>query len=325
MIEWAFPGVLLAAPLVVWAVVFAWRRRPRLTFSSNDLLRPGRSLGRSVAFLPELLLVAGLLCVLVALARPQWTQRETVVRSEGIDILLVVDTSGSMDSPDYTVGGRPASRLDVAKAVVGRFVEGRPHDRIGLVVFGEEAFTQVPLTLDHVGLASFLGQVQIGMAGSRSTAVGEALAVATRRLARLEAPSRVVILLTDGRNNAGTLDPETAAQAAAALGIKVYTIGVGASGEIRGPLGLLSRPRGGDLDEPTLRAIANATGGQYWRAGDTETLRRVYEIIDALETSTAEVKEVVHAEERYHAWLFAGMILLALQAVLSTTILRRLP
>jgi len=325
VLEWAHPWLLAAipvAPLVVW---LAWRRRPRLRFASTGLVRPGLSPRRAAAFLPEILLAAGLVCLVVALARPQWTRRETVVQSEGIDILLVVDTSGSMESPDYTVGGRQASRLDVAKAVVARFVEGRPHDRIGLVVFGEEAFTQVPLTLDHVGLASFLRQVEIGMAGARSTAVGEALAVATRRLARLESPSRVAILLTDGRNNAGTIDPATAAGAAAALGVKVYTIGVGSSGEVRGPLGLLSRPRGGELDEATLRAIADATGGRYWRADDTETLLRVYETIDLLEKSTAEVKEYVHADERYHPWLFAGMVLLALQVVLSSTVLRRLP
>jgi Ca-activated chloride channel homolog len=325
MLEWAHPWVLLAAPVAVGVTWFAWRRRPRLRFSSIDLVKPGISPRRVLSFLPELLLTAGLVCLVVALARPQWTQRETVVRSEGIDILLVVDTSGSMDSADYTVGGRPASRLDVAKAVVARFVEGRPYDRIGLVVFGEEAFTQVPLTLDHVALASFLRQVEIGMSGPRSTAVGEALAVATRRLARLEAPSRVAILLTDGRNNAGAIDPATAAKAAAALGVKVYTIGVGSSGETRGPLGLLSRPRGGDLDEATLRAIADATGGRYWRADDTETLQKVYDTIDLLEKSTAEVKEYVHAEERYHPWLFAGMVLIALQAILASTVLRRLP
>jgi Ca-activated chloride channel homolog len=149
--------------------------------------------------------------------------------------------------------------------------------------------------------------------------------VASRRLARLEAPTRVAILLTDGRNNAGTIDPTTAARAAAALGVKVYTIGVGSSGEARGPLGLLTRPQGGDLDEATLRAIADTTGGRYWRADDAEALQRVYDTIDLLEKTTAEVKEYVHAEERYHPWLFAGLVLLALQALLSTTILRRLP
>jgi len=305
MLEWAHPLVLLAAPAAPLVVWFAWRRRPKLRFSSVGLVKPGGSARRAAGFLPDLLLAAALVCLIVALARPQATRRESVVRSEGIDILLVVDTSGSMESPDYRVGGRPASRLDVAKAVVARFVEGRPHDRIGLVVFGEEAFTQVPLTLDHAGLAAFLRQVEIGMAGPRSTAVGEAL--------------------TDGRNNAGTIDPTTAARAAAALGVKVYTIGVGSSGEARGPLGLLTRPQGGDLDEATLRAIADTTGGRYWRADDAEALQRVYDTIDLLEKSTAEVKEYVHAEERYHPWLFAGLVLLALQVLLSTTILRRLP
>ena len=214
------------------------------------------------------------------------------------------------------------SRLEVAKDVMARFVEGRPNDRIGLVVFGEQAFTQVPLTMDHDAMTRFLGQVEIGMAGERSTAVGDGLAVASRRLKELSAPSRVVILLTDGRNNAGQISPMQAAQAAEALGIRVYTIGVGGEGG-RGPFGLFGG--GGDLDERSLQAIAKTTGGQYFRAASTDALEKVYETIDTLEKSTAEVKEFVHREERFRPLAIWGLVALALNLLLGETALRRLP
>ena len=256
------------------------------------------------------------------LARPQRVDREQHIESEGIDILLVLDTSGSMEQADYSVSGRRTSRLEVAKDVMARFVEGRPNDRIGLVVFGEQAFTQVPLTMDHDAMTRFLGQVEIGMAGERSTAVGDGLAVASRRLKELSAPSRVVILLTDGRNNAGQISPMQAAQAAEALGIRVYTIGVGGEGG-RGPFGLFGG--GGDLDERSLQAIAKTTGGQYFRAASTGALEKVYETIDTLEKSTAEVKEFVHREERFQPLAIWGLVALALNLLLGETALRRLP
>ena len=318
---WAFGLLLLLPPLLGWL----HRRRPRLRFASLQLVALGPSLRLRLASLSLPLLGAGLALCVVALARPQLALTETISRSEGIDIALVLDTSQSMDSPDFAIGGRRASRLDVAKAVVARFVAARPDDRIALVVFGEEAFTQVPLTLDHAALARFLGQVQIGQAGHRRTAVGDGLAVAARRLAKLEAPSKVAILLTDGRNNAGSVEPERAAEAAAALGVKVYTIGIGPEeGQGGGWFGLAA-PRGGELDEPALRSIAAITGGQYFRAQDAEALAQVYQAIDQLEPTTAEVEELTHYEERFGPWLGWGLALLALRILLDATLLRRLP
>jgi len=246
------------------------------------------------------------------------------VESEGIDILLVLDTSGSMEAEDFHLGGRASNRLEVAKEVVARFVQGRADDRIGLVVFGQEAFTQVPLTLDHDALVGFLRQVQIGMAGAKQTAIGDAIAVGGRRLKELEAESRVMILLTDGRSNAGSVEPLEAAEAARALGIRIYTIGVG-SKDGGGLLGLLSGRGRGELDEGTLRAIAQKTGAQYFRAADAEALSEVYKTIDALEKTTAESRIFVHRQEVYQPWVWSGLFFMLLHLLLSETVLRRLP
>ena len=320
MLEWASPLWFLALPL---ALAAPWLgRSPRLAWPSLAALQARPSWRTLLAPLPKVLLTVALVLFTLALARPQRVDREQHVESEGIDILLVLDTSGSMEQADYSVSGRRTSRLEVAKDVMARFVEGRPNDRIGLVVFGEQAFTQVPLTMDHDAMTRFLGQVEIGMAGERSTAVGDGLAVASRRLKELSAPSRVVILLTDGPNNAGQISPMQAAQAAEALGIRVYTIGVGGEGG-RGPFGLFGG--GGDLDERSLQAIAKTTGGQYFRAASTGALEKVYETIDTLEKSTAEVKEFVHREERFQPLAIWGLVALALNLLLGETALRRLP
>ncbi len=315
---WGSPWFLLAllcVPALLWLL---HRQRPRLRFASLQLVQLAASPRRGLAWLPRAALGLGLAACVVALARPQLAHKQVVTKSEGIDIMLAVDTSGSMDERDFTIGGRRATRLDVAKNVVARFIAGRPHDRIGLVVFGEEAFTQVPLTLDHQGLSRFLSQVSIGMAGENQTAIGDAIAIATRRMAELDAPAKVVILLTDGQNTSGTLDPDEAAEAAATLGVEVYTIGVGAEPGSR-------RSRRGDLDEITLRRIAEITGARYFRGTDEDTLRLIYDTIDELEPSTAEVRELTRHEERYHRWLLWGLGLLVLGLLLDATMFRRIP
>jgi len=314
---------LLVLPLIAWR---RWRGgAAALRWSSLAMARAGGSARASLAGLPALVGALGVASLIVALARPQLTHRETVVQSDGIDIVLALDVSGSMESPDFVLRGRETTRLEVAKAVIARFVEGREHDRVGLVVFGEEAFTQVPLTLDHEALTRFLSSVEIGMAGPRATAIGQGVAVASKRLADLEAPSRVVILLTDGRSNAGSLDPLQAAEAAAALGIKVYTIGVGADGSARAGLFGMFRSRAEEVDERTLKAVAEATGARFFRATDTRSLREIYETIDELEKTTAEVVQYVHREELYRRALVPGVALILLQLLLSSTVLRRLP
>ena len=217
-----------------------------------------------------------------------------------------------MKETDLAVGIRAWDRLSVAKQVIEEFVEERPHDRIGLVVFGEEAFTQVPLTLDHDALLDVLEYVRIGVAGPGATAIGQAIAVSGRRMNQVEAPSRIVILLTDGRNNAGRIAPVEAAEAAAALDIKVYTIGVGA----RGAQG---------LDEQTLVQVAEATGGRYFRADSKNALEEIFGLIDRMETSPAEVTEYSQHIELYRRYAIPGFALLLLQFLLGQTWLRRGP
>jgi Ca-activated chloride channel family protein len=266
---------------------------------------------------------AAIVCVALALARPQEVTRETIRETPGLDILLAVDTSGSMDQGDMGRSGTVLSRLEASKMVMARFVRERPDDRIGLLLFGEEAFVQVPLTLDHDALAEFIGQVGIGMAGENATAVGTAVAVAVKRMKELDAPSKIVVLITDGQSNAGSVTPLQAAQAAAALGVRVYTIGVGGGGG-RGLLGLLGGG-GNDVDEPTLRAVASTTGGKYFRAVDAAALAQVYTEIDALETSTGRTKEFVHRDERYVLFLVPAMIAWFAGFALAQGWLRRLP
>ncbi|TNE92097.1 MAG: VWA domain-containing protein [Deltaproteobacteria bacterium] len=313
VIEWAAPWAFaLLIPVLALPFRSRWLGRGALAVPGAEERVGGRTLRQLVAWLPEALFVLGLLCLVLALARPRMTVRETVVESDGLDILLTLDTSGSMRETDLSTSLALVDRLTVAKKVIEEFVAGRPYDRIGLVVFGEEAFTQVPLTLDHEALVDVLEYVRIGTAGPGATAIGQALAVSGRRMNQIDAPSRIVILLTDGRNNAGRISPIDAAEASAALGIRVYTIGVGA--------------RGADgLDEPTLRAVAEATGGRYFRADSANALQEIFDLIDELETSPAEVTEYANHIELYRRWAIPGLVLLLLQFLLGQTWLRRGP
>lgn len=312
---WVFA---LLAPVLLLGLQRRWTGRNALAVAQLTPGSRGWSLRLLLAWLPGVLQVVALCLLVVALARPQRTRRDVVVESEGLDIILAVDTSGSMRADDFTQGIRKIDRLSVAKGVMAEFIEGRPHDRVGVVVFGEEAYTHVPLTLDHQTLLAILDDIEIGVAGSQGTAVGSAIAVSAKRLKDLEAPSKIMVVLTDGRNNAGAISPLQASEAAAALGIRVYTIGVGARGALQGLLG-------DGLDEEGLTAIAERTGGRFFRATSSQALRDVYAEIDELEPTPAEVTELVEHEERFRAFLTPGALLLLLQLVLSRTWLRRGP
>ena len=322
MLEWATPLWFLALPLALLPV--AAELRPwALRFSALGLVNAGWSIRRAVAWIPAALRAVAMALVVVALARPQHVERETVRESEGVDIMLAIDTSGSMRTADMQSGGRTYTRLDAGKAVMRSFVEGRPDDRVGVVAFGGEAFVQSPLTLDHAMLDEFIAAMDIGMAG-QATAVGDAIAVAAKHMKDLPAPSKVVILVTDGKSTAGQVDPIPAAEAAAALGIRVYTIGVGAT-RSGGLMGALLGGGGADVDEPTLRRVAAITGAKFWRAGDATALAEVYATIDELERSPAKVKEYVHREELYLRYLLPALALLLVELLLSAGPLRRLP
>lgn len=268
--------------------------------------------------------------LIVALARPQEGRTDEEVSTEGIDIVLVLDISESMRALDF----KPENRLEVAKQTMVDFVKKRSHDRIGLVVFGSRAYTKCPLTLDYDVLQQFIGDITFTEYSSR-TAIGTAIATAANRLKDSAAKSKVVILLTDGANNAGDIPPQTAGKAASKLGIKIYTIGVGKKGQVPIPVQMKNPFTGqvvnqvqmmeSDLDEGLLEQIAVDTKGLFFRADNPEKLKEIYDEIDQLEKT--EIKTTVHTsyEEKFYPWLWAGFIVLMLELILQHTRFRRIP
>ena len=319
--------LLLAAlpPLVYGYVTRRKRRAGTLRYSDVESLRRSdvRRTGRYRHGLFVLRVIA-LGALIVAFARPQTGITSETVTAEGIDIVLVIDISSSMLAEDLE-----PNRLEAAKAVAAEFVAGRRNDRIGLVVFAGQAFTQAPLTLDYSVVTDLLGQTEVGMIEDGTT-VGMGLATAVKRLQASEAASKVVVLLTDGRSNTGEIGPMTAAQMAQALGVKVYTIGAGSRGTARLPV---NDPTLGrryvtvqvDVDEPTLQEIAELTGGRYFRATDTEGLGAIYAEIDDLETTEIDVQNFTSYGELFFYPLTAGLLLLVLEVGLGQTFLRKLP
>ena len=278
--------------------------------------------------LPLILRIFSVMLLILALARPQEGHKSQEILSVGVDIMLALDTSGSMQALDFIKNEKRDTRLAMVKDVVSKFIENRPNDRIGMVVFGSEAYTQCPLTLDQGILQSFLSKLDIGMAGD-STAIGSAVGIAVKRLKDLESDSKVIILLTDGRNNAGSLPPVQAAQTAKAFGIKIHTIGVGTHGKapflVNSIFGQRYVYQEVDIDENTLKEISKLTGGQYFRATDLESLKSIYKQIDQMEKS--EVKVLDHSEytELFHYFLIPGILLLLSEIILSNSVLRRIP
>ena len=255
------------------------------------------------------------LLLLLAAARPQWEGEPTGIPSSGRDLLLTVDISGSMEMQDMQLEGKPVQRIDVIKKVVGDFVQKRLGDRVGLVLFGTRAYLQTPLTFDRQTLVQQLQEAQLGFAGEK-TSIGDALALSVKRLQDRQQQSRVIILLTDGANTAGDISPLQGAALAANLGIRIYTIGMGAEAmEVRGFLMRQIINPSQDLDEDTLRAIADNTGGKYFRARNTEELQGIYAELDKLEPSLGE-QEVVRPIHEWFYWpLSAALVLTALLAL----------
>ena len=300
-----------------------------ISYSSIDTLQAIRSARVEIlSILPLVLRMIGISLLVLALARPQEGHKSTEILSVGVDIMLALDTSGSMQALDFIKDEKRDTRLAMVKDVVSQFIENRPNDRMGMVVFGSEAYTQCPLTLDQGILQSFLSKLNIGMAGD-STAIGSAIGIAVKRLKDLESKSKVIILLTDGRNNAGSLPPLQAAQTAKAFGIKIHTIAVGTHGKapflVNSIFGQRYVYQQVDIDENTLKKISDLTGGQYFRATDLESLKTIYKQIDEMEKS--EVKVIDHSEytELFHYFLIPGLLLLLLEIGLSNTVLRRIP
>ncbi len=321
--------------LLLLIPVIAWLKGKRggsaaVVYSSTNLVR---SLGqmrksRVGAFLATLSYL-GLASLIFALARPQWGTSRTETQASGIDIMLAIDVSRSMLSEDFTIGMKRANRLEAVKQVTQKFIEGRPNDRIGIVAFSGRPYLVSPPTLDHDWLAQNMDRIRIGMVED-GTAIGSAIASTANRFKNKDAKSKLIVLLTDGDNNAGRVSPMTAAEAAGALGIKIYTIGAGTNGIVPFPL----RDGFGNVhyanvmmkfEEEGLKKIAAISKGEYFRATDTASLKDVFERIDKLEKTTMEVKLYRNYRDLFPWFLGAGFILLIVPFLLEQTIWRRSP
>ncbi|MCA9959720.1 MAG: VWA domain-containing protein [Anaerolineales bacterium] len=328
--QFAAPWFLLLLLLIPALALLAARRPhpPALRYADVTLAQTAVSSWR-ITLRPVLAALRwlALALLIVALARPQRVTAQQVVRGEGVDIALALDISGSMAALDF----QPENRLEAAKRVITEFVQKRPFDRIGLVVFARDAFTQSPLTVDHNVLDRLLADIQLGydLGLDDGTAIGMGLANAANMLKDSDAVSKVVILLTDGVNNSGQIDPLTAAQAAQVLGIKVYAIGVGREGQVpvpqQGLFGTQIVYQESELDEETLMQIATMTNGRFYRAADANELRQIYDEIDQLEKSQVEIR-VFHQYDELARWLLLpALFLLLVELVLRQTIFRQIP
>lgn len=320
--------LLLALPVLAW-LRGRRGRPPAFLYSSTQLVRGlgGAHRSRAGALLLALRWLA-LALFIVALAQPRFTRTETQVKASGVDIVVAIDLSGSMASEDFERGGQRIDRLTMAKDVLEDFISKRPADRIGLVAFASKAYVAAPITLDHDFLVQNVRRLRLGMIED-GTAIGDGLATAVNRLRDLPSKSKIVILMTDGQNNAGKIAPLTAAEAAKALGVKVYTVGVGTRGMAPMPVLFFGQKRYQmvqvDIDEETLEKIAELTGGKYFRADNAQTFRQIYDEIDRLEKTEAEVKKFSQHRELFMWFVSLGLCLLLTEVVLGQTVFRRLP
>ena len=297
--------------------------------STDDAIHVGARSRSKVGALLAFLGLLAMALLIVALARPRLGRGSSEIEASGIDIMLALDVSGSMEALDFKLEGKPANRLEVVKNVVGKFVGQRPNDKLGMLAFAGRPYLVSPLTLDHEFLAKRLLDIKMGQVED-GTAIGSAIASAVSHLRDSNAKSRIIILLTDGVNNAGAVNPLTAAEAAKALGIKVYTIGAGTRGEAPVPVrDAFGRTRlqtmKVEIDEEMLRSVATATGGQSFRATDTGSLEKIYDSINQLETTTRKLKQYQQYDELYLWFLGPGLALLLLELLLNQTRFRRLP
>jgi len=327
-VTFAYPWILYFLILIPLMALWYWFRGRKLqtsiNYSSLNIFSGLKPTWRErLKYLPNILRMLAVALLIIALARPQNFQSGENVYSEGIDIAMVLDISGSMLAEDL----KP-NRLDAAKGVIDEFIQARTSDRIGLVVFARDAFTQCPLTIDYSVLRNLLSEIKSGMIED-GTAIGNAIANGVNRLKDSKAKSKVMILLTDGVNNAGEVDPISAAQIAKTFNIRVYTIGVGTRGEapypVQTPFGIRYQMVPVEIDENVLKQIAETTNGEYFRATDTQKLKEIYNTIDKLEKTKLEITSYRNAKELFYPWLVGGLLLLVLELGLSRTILRKLP
>ncbi len=323
---WFLFGLLLVPLLVYIYWLIEKKGRPRLKFPDLGPLKEIRP-SPLIPFrhLPVVLRTLALSLLIIGLARPQSGTMEEEVLSEGVDIIIALDTSTSMSLEDF----EPKNRLTVAKEVTRSFIRGRPYDRIGLIVFSALAFTKCPLTLDHGILLNFLDRVGFTRKEHDGTAIGTALATAVNRVRNSTAKSKIVVLVTDGENNRG-MDPVQAANLAEAMGVKVYPVGVVNPGRFLNPVDdlifgrryVVSMP---SVDEGMMKRIAKTTGGKYFRATDPESLSQVFKEIDRMEKTKIKARRFYRYSERFAPWVLAGLLFLVVELILSHTRFRRLP
>jgi len=332
MIHFLYPSFLWLLALLPLFALVRGRRGPvaAVRYSSADIARQVARETRSRAgqwFAPINLLA--LAFIIIALARPQFGHSRSTVEASGIDMMLALDCSGSMAALDFKLDGQPASRIDIVKSVVSKFIDERPNDRMGVIGFAGAPYLVSPLTLDHDWLQLNLERVQLG-AVEDGTAIGSAIALGVNRLRDQPGKSKVIVLLTDGENNMGKIMPETAAQAAKALGVKVYTIGAGVRGDAPVPVTdadgnkrlVMAKV---DVDEDTLKRIADETGGKFFRATDTQSLKSIYGEIDRMEKTTHQLKKFETQSELFAFALIPALGLLGTGLALNHTRFRRLP
>ena len=326
------PGILLAIPLVILYAffIFRWNRTPSFRFPTTDLVKGIKQSWKiKFNFVPTVLRVAALVLFVVALAGPREVLDETVHKTEGIDIVLALDCSGSMAAEDFKINGQRANRLMIIKNVVKEFIAKRNNDRIALIAFSGLAYTACPLTTDYEWLLANLERIDLGILED-GTAIGSAISSSVNRLKNSKAKSKIIILLTDGMNNAGKIDPVTAAKIAQSMKIKIYTIGAGSRGEVPFPVKdmfgrIFYQNVELDLDENTLKEIAHVTNGKYFRATDTESLRDIYSEIDSLEKTPIEETGYKEYKELFVWFLLLGIFCLVSEIFLSNTIFMRIP
>ena len=315
--------LLLLVPLPFLAWLKGRRgRSPAFLYSSVQMLAglTNARRSRAGAILSALRWLA-LAILIVALAQPRLAKSTTEVKASGIDIVVALDLSGSMNTPDYEVSGQRISRFNLAKSVLKKFVAERPDDRIGLVVFAARAYLASPLTLDHEYLLDNIERMEIGTINSDATAIGDGLVTALNQLQDVKAKSKIIVLMTDGANNSGQIDPNTAAQAAAALGVKIFTIGLG-NRQIVEAMGL---PAGFLPDDDALRQISQTTDGTFYRAENSEKLQEIYGEINRMEKTQAVVNKYTQFKELFPWFVAAGLAVLLVEVALGQTVLRRLP
>ena len=316
--------LLLIPTMVAFYFFYLNKKRTQLTFSGLENFKGIKpSFKQKYSFLPFLLKLIAFVLAIIALARPQSSMSGQNIKTEGIDIMMALDISASMLAEDL----KP-NRIDAAKKVAEEFIDSRPNDRIGLVVFSGESFTQCPLTTDHAVLKNLFTGIESGMLAD-GTAIGEGLATAVNRIRNSKAKSKVIILLTDGVNNVGSIAPETAGEIAKTFGIRVYTIGVGTRGmapyPFKTPFGIQYQNTEVQIDEAVLKQIASETDGKYFRATNSSKLKEIYNEIDKLEKTKIDVTEFHNYTEEFYPWAIAAALILLLDIILRYTLFKKLP